>query len=110
MIPLPSDNLRKAREAIIADVVPQSSSPNGKNSRKEIMLNELENNGLSVSDIARNLSNLANFSSDDNMRLRANETASKFYGLLNDDAQKSTTINIIVDGDANIAAICTPKG
>lgn len=67
------------------------------------MGNLLAKKGLSLPDVADNLTNMARYSEKEEIRFKANELALKIQGVLNDDSEaKTPVINIQINGEANM--------
>jgi hypothetical protein len=98
----------------ILDIASEISSEirnggNLKTSKKERLQNALDDNNLSVEDVAMNLRQLA-FAEKDEVRLRANETALKLHGVLTDEKATAPVINIVIPGEAaQVNAIFFPR-
>lgn len=112
MIPRPSDLAREALADILpADFSPNESSTREKKGKKAEFQEFLGKNGLGPSEVARNIAEVANFSEDYSLRLKANEVAMRAHEILGDEKQSVTpVINILIrDSTVNVAEILTPR-
>jgi hypothetical protein len=98
----------------ILDIASEISSEirnggNLKTSKKERLQNALDDNNLSVEDVAMNLRQLA-FAEKDEVRLRANQRAFNLHGVIPDKKATAPVINIVIPGEAaQVNAIFFPR-